>query len=162
MEYTLFLEMVRYNLLFYHRLIKSYKTFFLIVPYKYRLYLHYNVMSRRFHLRDSHPPHDVMAVLLLLISQRDSRWAFSYSELGCWLPNIHYFQTFTLRLISSLCCSQVGFTAIGCQAYLVPAYPFASLGVDYFTPLRTSFPIRWLFRKRSLTHDWNHECALTI
>ena len=61
--------MVRCNLLFYHHLIKSYKTFFLIVPYKYRLYLHHNVMSRRFHLRDSHPPHDVMAVLLLLISQ---------------------------------------------------------------------------------------------
>ena len=129
MEYTLFLEMVRYNLLFYHRLIKPYKTFFLIVPYKYRLYLHYNVMSRRFHLRDSHPPHDVMAVLLLLISQRDSRWAFSYSELGCWLPNIHYFQTFTLRLISSLCCSQwisKGFPAVHLEgANILPALVIA-------------------------------------
>ena len=69
MEYTLFLEKVHYSLLFYHHLIKYCKTFFLIVSYKYRLYLHYNVMSRRFHLRGSHPPHDVMAVLLLLISQ---------------------------------------------------------------------------------------------
>jgi len=34
-----------------------------------------------------------------------SRWTLSYSDLGCWLPNVNSFQTFTLTYISWLRCS---------------------------------------------------------
>ena len=39
------------------------------------------------------------------LSYINSRWALSYSDLGCWLSNTCNFQTFTLDRISYLCCS---------------------------------------------------------
>ena len=38
-----------------------------------------------------------------------SRWTLLYSSLSCWLPNSYNFLTFTLKLISSSCCSLYDF-----------------------------------------------------
>ena len=77
---------------------------------------------------------------------RDSRWAFSYSELRCWFSNPDNFHAITLTHISSLCCGLTGSKEVPAVKGVCCANYFTQEQINLLSavlPISISIVMRW-------------------